>query len=70
MKTKKPEQIDTDEWLYKGCFIQKQNHPRLKGNYFIFKNDELQTFVNSCYSFKEAKIICEKNECFVNFLIF
>lgn len=70
MKKEKPIQIEVEEWLYKGCFIQKHNHPKLVGNYSVFKNDEPQTHVGVCYTFNEAKKLCEENECFVNFQSF
>lgn len=66
----KPIQIDADEWLHKGCFIQKSEHPQLKGKYEVFKNDELQTHVDRCYTFAEAKKLCMENECFENRLSF
>ena len=65
-----PIQIDPEEWLYKGCFIQRSKHPQLTGNYEVFKNDELQTHVDRCYTFTEAKKLCEENECFDNVLSF
>lgn len=66
----KPTQIDTYEWLYKGCFIQKFEHPKLIGKYSVFKNDIPQTDVGRCYTFAEAKKLCEENECFENVLSF
>lgn len=63
-------QIDSDEWLYKGCFIQKSEHPQLIGKYEVFKNDERQTHVGRCYTFTEAKKLCVENECFENVLVF
>lgn len=66
MAKEKPRQIENGEWLYKGCFIQKFEHVQLKGKYEVFKNDERQTHVDRCYTFKEAKKLCEVNECFVN----
>ncbi len=38
----KPVRIDVDEWLYKGCFIQKFEHPKLVGKYEVFKNNEIK----------------------------
>lgn len=63
-------QIDSEEWLYKGCFIQKSEHPQLKGKYEVFKNDEMQTHIDRCHTFAEAKKLCEENECFDNYLKF
>jgi hypothetical protein len=62
----KPIQVDPEEWVYKGCFVQKQEHPKLTGRYEVFKNDEQQTHVGRCYTFAEAKKLCEENECFEN----
>ncbi|MBC7524807.1 MAG: hypothetical protein H7239_10245 [Flavobacterium sp.] len=60
----KPKQIEVDEWIYKGCFIQKSKHHNLIGNYEVFKNDELQFHVGRCHTFTDAKKLCEENECF------
>lgn len=68
MAKEKPKQIDVCEWIYKGCFIQKFKHPKLIGNYEVFKNDNLQTHIGRCYTFAEAKILCVKNECSHNVL--
>jgi len=70
MAKEKPKQIDADEWLYKGCFIQKSIHPVLFGKYSIFKNNEHQTHIDRARTFKEAKKLCEQNECFDNYLTF
>ncbi len=67
---RKPVRIDIDEWLYKGCFIQKFEHPKLVGKYEVFKNNESQTHVDRCYTFTEAKRLCIENECDENFLSF
>jgi hypothetical protein len=64
----KPIPIECGEWLYKGCFIQAIDHPKLFGKYTVFKNDELQTHVNNCFTFSEAKKLCETNECTDNYL--
>jgi hypothetical protein len=66
----KPLQIDSDEWLFKGCFIQRSKHPQLIGNYEVFKNDKGQTHVDRCYTFTEAKKLCIENECTENTLQF
>lgn len=66
----KPKQIEVGEWLYKGCFIQESQHPRLIGKYVVFKNDETQSHVGRCYTFMDAKKLCEENECFENTLFF
>ncbi len=65
-----PKQIECEEWLYKGCFIQKIDHPQISGKYWVFKNDAGQTHVGHSYTFAEAKKLCEENECFENVLIF
>lgn len=66
-----PVLIETDEWLYKGCFIQKQAvHPKLGGRFEIFKNNTSQTHVGRTYTYVEAKKLCENNECFDNTLKF
>jgi hypothetical protein len=70
MAKEKPRKIDTDEWLYKGCFIQKSVHPILFGKYSVFKNNSFQTDLGRYMTFAEAKKICEQNECFDNFLKF
>ena len=70
MAKEKPRQIEVDEWLYKGCFIQKSEHPQLIGKYEVFKNDEPQSYVGRCFIFTEAKVLCEKNGCFENYLTF
>lgn len=59
----KPKQIDSSEWLYKGCFIQQSKHPMLFGNYEVFKNDTQQTHVDRCHTFTEAMALCVENEC-------
>ena len=66
----KPQQIETGEWLYKGCFIQKSQHPNLMGKYSVFKNNKTQDNVGRCYTFSEAKKLCKANECFDNHLEF
>ena len=63
----KPKQIEVDEWIYKGCFIQKSEHPQLKGKYEVFKNNEEQTHIDRCHTFVEAKKLCEENERHDNF---
>lgn len=63
-------QIEVGEWLYKGCFIQEFEHPKLIGKYEVFKNDRSQTHVGRCFTFTEAKKLCEENECFENTLTF
>jgi hypothetical protein len=69
-KTEKPILIEESEWLYKGCFIQKNIHHNLVGKYVVFKNNKEQSHVGSSYTFAEAKALCVKNECFDNFQIF
>jgi len=64
----KPRQIEVGEWLYKGCFIQVSEHPKLTGKYEVFKNDKPQSHVGRCYTFTEAKILCKENECTENYL--
>jgi hypothetical protein len=68
--SEKPKQIDPDEWLYKGCFIQRSEHPELIGKYEVFKNDKQQSHVGRCYTFIKAKKLCEENECIENALSF
>ncbi len=70
MIKEKPKQIDVDEWLYKGCFIQKSEHPKLIGKYEVFKNDKTQSYVGRCHTFAEAKRLCAENECTDNVLSF
>jgi hypothetical protein len=68
MKKEKPKQIEVAEWLYKGCFIQRSEHPELPGKYEVFKNNENQDHVGRCHTFTEAKRLCIENECFDNYL--
>ena len=63
-------QIDTQEWIYKGCFIQEFKHPILFGKYTVFKNNEAQTHVGRYSSMKDAKKACIENECNDNYLKF
>lgn len=70
MKNNNPVQIDSLEWLYKGCFIQKNDHPKLLGNYSVFKNNKNQDNIGRCFTFTEAKKLCCENECFDNYLKF
>ena len=58
--------IGGEEWLYMGCFIQKFEHPSLKGKYEVWKNDEHQTHIDRCHTFAEAKALCRLNKCDVN----
>jgi hypothetical protein len=61
MANKKPIKIEIGEWWYMGCFIQKQEHPKIKP-FHIFKDTEMQESINTCSTFLEAKKICELNE--------
>ena len=61
MNSSKPIKIDVDEWWFKGCFIQRQKHPKLK-LYHVFKDTETQETISDCFNFKEAKILCQLNE--------
>jgi hypothetical protein len=61
METNKPIKIETNEWWFKGCFIQKQFHPELKP-YHVFKDTEKQETVDSCLTFGEAKSLCKLHE--------
>ena len=70
MSKEKPKKIDSDVWIYKGCFIQKVAHPVLFGKYFVFKNDKQQTHIDKTKTFVEAKKLCEQNECHANYLKF
>lgn len=49
-----PIQIESNEWRFKSCFIQKQTHLKLKP-YYVFKDTENQETVDSCFTFAEAK---------------
>lgn len=60
-KTKKPVQIEMQEWWYKGCFIQKQIHPQL-ARYVIFADTEGQEHIDTAHTFNEAKKIASNNE--------
>ena len=57
----KPIQIAPDEWWFKGCFIQKQEHRYLKP-YYVFKDTKEQESIGSCLTFSEAKKLCTLNE--------
>ena len=70
MTKEKPRQIDVDEWIYKGCFLQKSEHPQLIGKYEVFKNDRQQSHVGRCHTFTEAKKLCVENECTENAMPF
>ena len=63
-------QIDTHEWIYKGCFIQLFEHPALFGKYSVFKNNEKQTHIGRFKTMKEAKNACIGNKCEDNYLKF
>lgn len=60
--------IDTDEWIYKGCFIQLFKHPCLFGKYSVFKNNKNQTNIGRFENIKNAKKACIENECKKNYL--
>ena len=56
---KKPIQIETCEWWFKGNFIQKQNEIRSDLiPYHVFKDTEVQETVGVCHTFTEAKRLC------------
>ena len=55
-------QIEDGEWWYKGCFIQKQSHPKLYGNYVVFADTEAQTHIGRTMTFLEAVKLAEENE--------
>jgi hypothetical protein len=57
----KPINIDTDEWWFKGCFIQKQKHLKLT-HYHVFRDTEQQESIGTCFTFLEAKKLCKLNE--------
>jgi hypothetical protein len=63
-------QIETDEWIYKGCFIQLFKHPVLFGKYTVFKNNQSQTHIGRFKNIKDAKRACIENECKDNYLKF
>jgi len=60
-KNKNPIQIETDEWWYKGCFIQEQIHPELL-KYHVFKDTIEQETIGTTNSFVRAKEMCVDNE--------
>jgi hypothetical protein len=62
--------LELDEWLYKGCFIQKSIHPQLSGKYEVFQNNKEQTHIGRTFTFVEAKKLCVENECLDNYLKF
>lgn len=60
----KPIQISTDEWWYKGCFIQKNDDylwSRIK-KFSVFKDTSLQETIDNCWTMNEAKSLCKLNE--------
>jgi hypothetical protein len=57
----KPVQIEIGEWWYKGCFIQKQEHPELLP-WLVFKDNFAQSHVGVTTSFASAKKLAERNE--------
>lgn len=58
----KPIQIESQEWWYKGCFIQEFEHPELSGKYEVFKDTDLQEHVGRSKTFEGAIALCEMNE--------
>lgn len=58
--------VDEEEWLYRGCFIQKQEHPQLQKGFCVWKNNVSQTHLAVVSTFKEAKLVCEEHSCFDN----
>ena len=61
-------EIELNKWLYKGCFIEKFENSAFFENYQVYKNNEKQHMVGMCMTFAEARKLCEKNECFENYL--
>ena len=59
--SKKPVKIEEGEWYYKGCFIQKQDHPLLR-RFIVFQDTKKQKIVGGCFCFNEAKKLCVENE--------
>jgi len=57
----KPIQIEEGEWWFKGCFIQKQDHPMLS-KYVVFKDTEEQEVIDTASTMSEAKKLCIDNE--------
>lgn len=57
----KPIKIEEGEWLFMGCFIQKQPRPSLP-LYHIFQDNEEQVTVGTSYTFIEAKKIAMLNK--------
>lgn len=57
-----PVLIATDEWYYKGRFIQKNTHPNLQP-YTSFNDDAIGTDVQPHFSMDEAKRYCRANPC-------
>ncbi|NII81714.1 MULTISPECIES: hypothetical protein [unclassified Pedobacter] len=64
-----PKQIEVGEWLYYGCFIQKQVNIILPP-FVVFKNNKAQTHIGTCYTFTEAKKLCILNEVKEQYLEF
>jgi len=66
----KPKQIDPNEWLFHGCFIQESVYRNTDGKYLVFKNNEEEEHVGRCHTFTEAKRLCVENKCEENHVIF
>jgi hypothetical protein len=58
-----PTKVKNGLWLYKGCFIQKNKNELFFPKYEVYKNNKAQHYITMCLTFKEAKRMCEKNEC-------
>lgn len=58
---KKPIGIEVGEWYFKGCFIQKQEHPMLS-RYVVFQDTILAMVVGTVSTFAKAKKLCIENE--------
>lgn len=60
MKQDTPILIEIDEWYFHGCFIQKNDHPKLLP-FTVFTDTKNQEVVGNCYTFAEAKKLCILN---------
>lgn len=56
-----PIPIAPNEWWYKGCFIQKNEHPRLLP-FSVFEDIERQVTVGQATTMEEAQKLALKNK--------
>jgi len=57
----RPIQVEDGEWLYKGNFIQKQDHPELL-KYCVFSAKDDRRHIGVSNTWKGAKELCKDNQ--------